>query len=94
MSHANFIHLRTHTAYSLSEGAIKIDKLAAMAKEMAMPAVAITDTGNMFGSLEFSQYCSGKGIQPIIGCQLALTRPDNLRAAPDSLVLLAGWTSR
>ena len=89
MSHANFIHLRTHTAYSLSEGAIKIDKLAAMAKEMHMPAVAITDTGNMFGSLEFSQYCSGKGIQPIIGCQLALTRPDNLRLAPDNLVLLA-----
>jgi DNA polymerase III subunit alpha len=89
MPHANFIHLRTHTAFSLSEGAIKIDKLAALAKELHMPAVAITDTGNMFGSLEFSQYCTGKGIQPIVGCQLALTRPDNLRAAPDNLVLLA-----
>ncbi len=89
MPHADFIHLRTHTAYSLSEGAIKIDKLAALAKELQMPAVAITDTGNMFGSLEFSQYCAGKGVQPIIGCQLALTRPDNLRLPPDPVVLLA-----
>ena len=89
MPHANFIHLRTHTAYSLSEGAIKIDKLAALAKELQMPAVAITDTGNMFGSLEFSQYCAGKGVQPIIGCQIAVTRPDNLRLPPDPVVLLA-----
>ena len=89
MAYADFIHLRTHTAYSLSEGAIKIDKLAALAKELKMPAVAITDTGNMFGSLEFSQYCSGKGVQPIIGCQLGLARPDNLRMPPDPLVLLA-----
>ena len=89
MAHADFIHLRTHTAYSLSEGAIKIDKLAALAKELKMPAVAITDSGNMFGSLEFSQYCSGKGIQPIIGCQLGLARTDNPRMNPDPIVLLA-----
>ncbi len=89
MPHADFIHLHTHSAYSLSEGAIRPDKLAGLAKDAHMPAVAITDTGNLFGALEFSQYCSGKGIQPIIGCQLALTRADNPRLAPDPVVLLA-----
>ena len=43
-------------------------------KRTAMPAVAITDTGNLFGALEFSQYCVGKGVQPIIGCQISLAR--------------------
>ncbi len=54
-----------------------------------MPAVAITDSGNLFGALEFSQYCAGKGVQPIIGCQIALTRADNPRLAADPIVLLA-----
>ncbi len=94
MTHADFVHLRVHSAYSLSEGAIKADKIAALAREAAMPAVAITDTGNMFGALEFSQACVAKGIQPIIGCQVALARTDTPRAdlarlAPDPLVLLA-----
>src|SRR6195952_1981363 len=89
MSHADFVHLRVHSAFSLSEGAIKVDKIAALAREAAMPAVAITDTGNLFGALEFSQYCTGKGVQPIVGCQIALARTDNPRLAPDPLVLLA-----
>src|SRR3984957_10175063 len=89
MPHADFVHLRTHSAYSLSEGAIRPDKIAAMAKSENMPAAAITDTGNLFGALEFSQYCTGKGIQPIIGCQIALARSDNPRLAPDPIVLLA-----
>ncbi len=89
MPHADFIHLRVHSAFSLSEGAIKVDQIAALARAAAMPAVAITDTGNLFGALEFSQYCSSKGVQPIIGCQIALTRADNPRLAPDPLVLLA-----
>jgi DNA polymerase III subunit alpha len=89
MPHADFVHLRTHSAYSLSEGAIGPDKIASLAKAGKMPAAAITDTGNLFGALEFSQYCAGKGIQPIIGCQIALTRTDNARLAPDPIVLLA-----
>src|ERR1700760_4659983 len=89
MPHADFVHLRVHSAYSLSEGAIKVDKIAALARAASMPAVAITDTGNLFGALEFSQYCTGKGIQPIIGCQIALTRADNPRLPPDPIVLLA-----
>jgi DNA polymerase III subunit alpha len=89
MPHADFVHLRTHSAYSLSEGAIRPDKIVALAKAGNMPAAAITDTGNLFGALEFSQYCTGKGIQPIIGCQVSLARSDNPRLPPDPMVLLA-----
>ncbi|HLY88342.1 MAG TPA: DNA polymerase III subunit alpha, partial [Acetobacteraceae bacterium] len=89
MSHADFVHLRVHSAYSLSEGAIKADKIPALARDANMPAVAITDTANLFGALEFSQACAAKGIQPIIGCQIELTRADNPRLPPDPIVLLA-----
>ena len=89
MPHADFVHLRVHSAYSLSEGAIPPSKIVALAREAGMPAAAITDSGNLFGALEFSQYCVGKGIQPIIGCQIALARADNPRLAPDPIVLLA-----
>ena len=89
MPEAKFVHLRVHSAYSLSEGAIKADKVGSLAREAGMQAVAITDTANLFGALEFSQSCAAKGVQPIIGCQLALARADNARLAPDPLVLLA-----
>src|ERR1700722_1710442 len=89
MPHADFVHLRVHSAYSLSEGAIKAEKIPALAREAQMPAVAITDTANLFGALEFSQACADRGIQPIIGCQIALTRSDNARLPPDPIVLLA-----
>ncbi len=89
MPYADFVHLRVHSAYSLSEGAIKADKIAVAAKDAKMPAVAITDTGNLFGALEFSQACAAKGIQPIIGCQVSLTRAENPRLAPDPVVVLA-----
>jgi len=88
MPHADFVHLRVHSAFSLSEGAIKPDKIAALAKDYAMPAVAITDTSNMFGALEFSQYCTKEGVQPIIGCQLGMARA-GVNLAPDYVVLLA-----
>ncbi|MCB5944456.1 DNA polymerase III subunit alpha [Acidocella sp. KAb 2-4] len=88
MPHADFVHLRVHSAFSLSEGAIKPDKIAALARDDAMPAVAIADTSNMFGALEFSQYCTGAGVQPIIGCQLGLKREGH-NLPPDHVVLLA-----
>src|SRR3990167_7174646 len=65
-----FIHLRVHTAYSLLEGAIPVKKLIALAKKYKMPAVAMTDTGNLFGAMEFSQEAQKAGIQPILGCQV------------------------
>ncbi len=89
MPHTDFVHLRVHSAYSLSEGAIKPDKIASLAREAGMPAVAITDSGNLFGALEFSQYCTGKGVQPIIGCQIGLARAEKPGAPPDPVVLLA-----
>jgi DNA polymerase III subunit alpha len=70
MPKPTFIHLRVHTAYSLSEGALPIKKLAGMAKDQKMPALAMTDTGNLFGALEFSEAMAEKGIQPIIGLAL------------------------
>ena len=92
-----FIHLHAHSAYSMSEGAIKAEKLPALAKAAGMPAVALTDTANLFGALEFAQACSGKGIQPIMGCQLFLSRTateepgraDLHRSRPDPIVALA-----
>src|SRR3954453_9516717 len=91
----SFVHLHTHSSYSLSEGAIKAEKLAALAKDAGMPAVALTDTANLFGALEFAQGCSGKGVQPIMGCQLWLSRtasdprPEAERQPPDPVVALA-----
>ncbi|MDH3594164.1 MAG: DNA polymerase III subunit alpha [Rhodospirillales bacterium] len=93
MSHADFVHLRVHSAYSLSEGAIRIGDLVALCRRHAMPAVAVADSGNLFGALEFSSAAAAAGIQPIIGCQLDLARSDpaaqnGARPAPDQLVLL------
>jgi len=76
MAHADFVHLRVHTAYSLTEGAIRVEKLADLCLKHRMPAVAITDTNNLFGALEVSKALAGKGIQPIIGCQLNVGRLD------------------
>src|SRR3546814_15010932 len=69
MNHADFVHLRVHTAYSLTEGAIRVEQLAGLCVRHRMPAVAITDTNNLFGALEGSKALAGKGIQPIIGCR-------------------------
>ena len=94
MSYADFVHLRVHSAYSLSEGALKIPDIAKLCKANRMPAAAITDTNNLFGALEFSQTCGKAGIQPIIGCQLAVAfeAPEPNRPYDeclDQLVLLA-----
>ncbi|MEO1746715.1 MAG: DNA polymerase III subunit alpha, partial [Pseudomonadota bacterium] len=68
-----FIHLRTHSAYSLLEGALPLKKLIGWAKDNRAPAIAVTDTNNLFGALEFAQKASAEGIQPIIGCQIAIS---------------------
>ena len=72
MSHADFVHLRVRTAYSLLEGAIRIDELVKTCRTWRMPAVAIADRGNMFGALEFSEACRKAGVQPIVGCDLGI----------------------
>ena len=67
-----FIHLRAQSSYSLSESALKIKKLVNLAKQNKMPAIALTDNNNLFGSLEFAIECVDNGIQPIIGSSLNL----------------------
>ena len=74
MAHADFVHLHVHSAYSLSEGALKIGDLVELCRADAMPAVAVTDSGNMFGALEFALAAAEAGVQPIIGCQLDVAR--------------------
>lgn len=68
-----FVHLRVHSAYSLLEGALTIPRLVELAKADEAPALALTDSNNLFGALEFSEAMAGAGIQPIVGCTLALT---------------------
>src|SRR5215813_4041280 len=94
MPTAGFVHLHVHSAYSLLKGSIKIAKLGELAKADRQPALALTDTDNMFGALEFSDKMAGYGIQPIVGCELAIDFGDtdpNARnaAAPSRIVLLA-----
>src|SRR5438128_1519882 len=96
MSNAGFVHLHVHSAYSLLKGAIKVQKLGELARADRQPALALTDTDNMFGALEFSDKMAGYGIQPIIGCELAVDFGDqdaNVRSSPATgparIVLLA-----
>jgi DNA polymerase III subunit alpha len=96
MSSAGFVHLHVHSAYSLLKGSIKIAKLGELAKADRQPALALTDTDNMFGALEFSDKMAGYGIQPIVGLELAVDFGDqdpNARnahaATPSRIVLLA-----
>ncbi|HEY4918552.1 MAG TPA: DNA polymerase III subunit alpha [Xanthobacteraceae bacterium] len=94
-----FVHLHVHSSYSLLEGALTIARLAELAKADRQPALALTDTDNMFGALEFSDKMAGAGIQPIIGCALAVDfadqdhgpRPPGMMHARDlpRIVLLA-----
>jgi DNA polymerase-3 subunit alpha len=96
MTSAGFIHLHVHSAYSLLKGSIKVQKLAELAKADRQPALALTDTDNMFGALEFSEKLAGYGLQPIIGCELGIDFGDidpnartPLAAGPARIVLLA-----
>jgi DNA polymerase III subunit alpha len=94
--HTDFVHLRAHSAYSLSAGAIKVKELVGLAKKHGMPALALTDAGNLFGALEFAQAAGDAGVQPIIGCELGFRREGDGRTVrvgpappPDTVVLLA-----
>ena len=96
MKDPKFVHLRVHTAYSLAEGAIKLPDLIHKLHDMGVPAVAVTDTSNMFGGKAFSKYASDEGIKPILGCQFLLRNADSddlMRSKgreldPDKIVLL------
>ena len=91
MAIADFIHLKVRSAYSLTEGANKVDKIVSLAKEAGMPAVAVTDRNNLFGALEFSQYAAKAGIQPIVGVDLAIRREEEGGVAVASKLLTVDW---
>ncbi|VVM04993.1 DNA polymerase III subunit alpha [Methylacidimicrobium cyclopophantes] len=74
MASTEFVHLHVHSEYSLLDAACRIPQLAQAACEAGMPAVALTDHGNLFGTIEFYKACRAAGIQPILGCETYLAR--------------------
>ena len=89
----SFVHLHVHTAFSLLDGAIRLPELVKTAKAMDMPAVAITDHGNMFGVLNFFLEARKQGIKPLIGVETYVAARGRHRRDPKDhmyhLVLLA-----
>ncbi len=76
MQDVGFVHLHVHSAFSLLEGALPIKKLADLAKADKQPALALTDTSNLFGALEFSEKFAESGLQPIVGATIAVDFAD------------------
>src|SRR6478736_6263239 len=85
MASIDFVHLHVHSSFSLLEGALTIARLAELASADHQPALALTDTDNMFGALEFSDKVAGQGIQPIVGCELAVDFGDQDANARNAL---------
>jgi DNA polymerase-3 subunit alpha len=83
MRRDSFVHLHLHTEYSLLDGAVRMKELMKKASEFKMPAVAITDHGNLFGAIEFYQEATKAGIKPIIGCE-AYVAPGSHKDRPGS----------
>src|SRR4030095_9763261 len=95
MSRDSFVHLHLHTEYSLLDGSIRMKELMKKAAEFGMPAVAITDHGNLFGAIEFYQEAQRAGVKPIIGCEVYVApgshkdRPPSRRESAYHFTLLA-----
>ena len=91
----SFVHLHLHTEYSLLDGAIRMKELMKKAAELKMPAVAMTDHGNLYGAIEFYQEAQRAGIKPIIGCEAYIAphshkdRPNSMRESAYHFTLLA-----
>ena len=86
-----FVHLRVRSPYSLLEGAIRMPQMVSACQTHGMPAIALTDTNNLFGALEFSEVMAGAGIQPIVGCTLSVRTVDphpGERAEPEGTIVL------
>ncbi|HEY5162132.1 MAG TPA: DNA polymerase III subunit alpha, partial [Terriglobales bacterium] len=84
---SQFVHLHLHTDYSMLDGACDIDKLVHRVKDLGMPAVAMTDHGNIFGAFKFFNAAKSAGVKPIIGCELYVCKKDDhniSRTPPDA----------
>src|SRR6202042_3227340 len=91
MAETPFVHLHNHTDYSLLDGACEIEQLMDVVAEQKMPAVAMTDHGNLFGAVKFYNAAKAKGIQPVIGCEVYVAKDHKSRTETDRynhLVLL------
>lgn len=82
-----FVHLRCHSEYSIVDGIVRIDDYVKQAVGDMMPALALTDLSNLFGAIKFYKAARGKGIKPVIGCDIWLENPVN-RDQPSRLLLL------
>src|SRR5437899_413559 len=80
---SQFVHLHLHTDYSLLDGACDVEKLCEHVKHLGMPAVAMTDHGNIFGTVHFVNAAYKQGVKPIVGCELYVCKKDDHRAAPE-----------
>src|SRR5438445_54703 len=80
---SQFVHLHLHTDYSLLDGACDVEKLCQRVKELGMPAVAMTDHGNIFGAVHFVNAAHKHGVKPIVGCELYVCKKDDHRAPPE-----------
>src|SRR5450759_3162574 len=80
---SQFVHLHLHTDYSLLDGACDVEKLCQRVKELGMPAVAMTDHGNIFGAVHFVNAAKQSGVKPIVGCELYVCKKDDHRAPPE-----------
>ncbi len=96
MSHASFVHLHVHTEYSLLDGAIRLGDLMARAREHRLPAVAVTDHGAMYGTVEFYKAALKAGVKPVFGCEVyvapgsrTVKKPDRHGETNFHLILLA-----
>src|SRR5215475_9191114 len=76
---SQFVHLHLHTDYSMLDGACDVDKLCKRVKELGMPAVAMTDHGNIFGAVHFVNAAYKEGVKPIVGCELYISKKDDHR---------------
>ena len=91
----DFVHLHIHSEFSLLDGANRIKELPVRAKELGMDAMAITDHGAMFGTIDFYKACKANGVKPIIGCEVYVAprsrfdKDPNLDAKYSHLILLA-----
>ncbi|MDD5195218.1 MAG: DNA polymerase III subunit alpha [Candidatus Omnitrophica bacterium] len=79
MAHSDFVHLHVHTQYSLLDGACLLERLIDKAVKCKLPALAITDHGNIYGAIKFYQLCVDKGIKPIIGCECYIAPGSRLK---------------
>ncbi len=82
MPRAGFVHLHVHSQYSLLDGACHLEKLVRKAKEFRMPALAVTDHGNLFGAIDFYRLAQKEGIKPIIGCEVYVAPGSRLERYP------------